>query len=72
MKKLNLEHIIGIDIAGDEGKYPLDLHERALKLAKKEKINITCHAGEWNESFNTIENLKLASEIGVNRIGHAT
>lgn len=31
--KLDCNSVIGFDIAGDEGKYPLKLYEKALQLA---------------------------------------
>lgn len=72
IKSLDNENVVGFDIAGDEASYPLHLFSEALHLAKEEKINITVHAGEWNENKNKniMENLKLAIELGVNRIGH--
>jgi adenosine deaminase len=60
--------VVGFDIAGDEGNYPLSLHIDALREAKKLGVKTTVHAGEW--LVNTMPNLVLALEEGVERIGH--
>lgn len=46
--------------------------EEAVRLAVESKINVTVHAGEWNEIKypHVLEGLRLAVDIGVNRIGH--
>ena len=64
--------VLGIDIAGDEGSYPLELFKDVLVEAQKRQIPTTVHAGEWNERTNPtiIDNVKLAADIGVQRIGH--
>jgi adenosine deaminase len=60
--------IVGFDLAGDEGNYPLALHIDALREAKKLGVKTTVHAGEW--LVNTLPNLELALAEGVDRIGH--
>jgi len=59
--------VCGFDIAGDEGSYPLSLHQDSIRLCRENHVPVTVHAGEWPD---TIENVRLALELGVNRIGH--
>lgn len=67
--------VLGFDIAGDEGSFPLGDHKLSLQLAAEGGIGVTCHAGEWpvNATFGNIsvENLRVAVRSGhVARIGH--
>ena len=77
------EGVVGFDIAGDEGSYPLNNTSQgmmeALALAKKLDVPTTVHAGEWPEKTDpetglalTTENLRyvLQPSSGVKRIGH--
>ena len=80
------EGVVGFDIAGDEGSYPLNNTSttsqgmmEALALAKKLGVPTTVHAGEWPEKTDpetgvapTTENLRyvLQPSSGVKRIGH--
>ena len=59
--------VCGFDIAGDEGSFPLSLHAEAVKFCKKNGVPVTVHAGEWPGS---IDNVSLALDLGVDRIGH--
>ena len=59
--------VCGFDIAGDEGSFPLSLHQEAIKLCKANNVPVTVHAGEWP---GTIDNIRLALELNVDRIGH--
>jgi adenosine deaminase len=59
--------VVGIDLAGDESKYPTEKFSEFLSFAKKRKIPITCHAGEAAGA----ESIKAAIKLGANRIGHA-
>jgi len=59
--------VVGFDIAGDEGSFPLNIHRKYLEIAVKSGIPVTCHAGEWP---NSAENVKIAVDVGVARIGH--
>lgn len=59
--------VCGFDIAGDEGSFPLSIHEDAIRLVKENNVPVTVHAGEWP---GTSENLRLALALGVDRIGH--
>ena len=72
IQKLNNDHVLGFDIAGDEGAYPLKLFEDVIKLAIDSKIKVTVHAGEWHENKHghVMDGIRLAVELGVNRIGH--
>ena len=59
--------VVGFDVAGHEGTYPLEIHEEAVRLAVSSNIPVTVHAGEW---ANTESNIILAVNLGVDRIGH--
>jgi adenosine deaminase len=41
--------VIGFDLAGDEGTYPLNIHRDAFLYAKENNIPTTCHVGEFPE-----------------------
>ncbi|CAN8064045.1 unnamed protein product [Agarophyton chilense] len=61
--------VIGLDVAGDERSYPLRLLEKQLHAARCSGVPLTIHAGEC--TFNGAdENIRLALEIGAERIGH--
>ena len=67
--------VVGFDVAGDEGNFPLNSNQcpmvKGLKRAQELGVPITCHAGEWPEKFNTLQNLRFAiDEIKAQRIGH--
>jgi len=64
-----IDGVLGFDIAGDESAFSLDLFTDVLKYAKQKEVLITVHAGEWTNS-KAIENVSLAADLGVNRIGH--
>lgn len=72
MTEIKHERVLAFDIAGDEGNYPLVNFKEVLQLAKDTNIKMTIHAGEWSENLydSIIDNLKLAVDIGVQRIGH--
>ncbi|MFN3966930.1 MAG: adenosine deaminase [Endomicrobiia bacterium] len=59
--------VVGIDLAGDESKYPTENFAKFFKFAKSRKIPITCHAGEASGA----ESIKKTIEFGADRIGHA-
>ena len=67
--------VVGMDIAGDEGSYPLssDAHGMAegVKAAIKLGVPLTLHAGEWPEKFGSLDNLRWAVNSGTHRIGHS-
>ena len=64
--------VVGIDIAGDEGSWPLRRHRPMLERAQELGVPMTLHAGEWpHPRFDSIlENLEIALECGARRIGH--
>lgn len=55
----------GIDLAGDEKKYPLEDYELFFDLAKKRNIPFTIHAGEVLE-----EEVHVALSLKTKRLGH--
>ena len=68
--------VVGFDVAGDEGSYPLGSYESSMVpgilRAQNLGVPITIHAGEWPEKFNSLSNVKFAIEqLKVQRIGHA-
>lgn len=67
--------VLGFDIAGDEGSYPISNHIESLRRAHELGVPVTVHAGEWpvNEQFGTtsLDNLKEVLQCGfVRRVGH--
>ena len=66
------QRVLGVDIAGDEGAFPLALHAPALARAREVKLPLTVHAGEWPHPQypSILENVALALAYGARRIGH--
>lgn len=66
--------VVGMDVAGDEGSYPLTDPNHSMYQGVQEAtrlgVPITLHAGEWPEKFGSVGNLKWAIKNNVNRIGH--
>ena len=68
--------VVGFDIAGDEGRYPLaspkDPMVAGCRKAKELGVPITIHAGEFvvQNKFDTGANIRYAVELGARRIGH--
>lgn len=60
--------VVGIDLAGDESKYPTELYKKFFEYAKSAKIPITCHAGEADSA----KSIATAVKLGAQRIGHGT
>ncbi len=60
--------VVGFDIAGDEGAFPLHIHSDSVKEAVRRHVPTTLHAGEW--PVDTVKNIELAVELGASRIGH--
>jgi len=58
--------IVGIDLAGDEKNYSVDIFKDVFEKAKKFDINMTIHAGEASGA----ESVKKAIKYGAKRIGH--
>ncbi|HKW88894.1 MAG TPA: adenosine deaminase [Candidatus Acidoferrales bacterium] len=63
----NAESVCGIDLAGDEARYPGAPHRAAFELACEAGLRRTVHAGEAAGA----ESIKEAIEVlGAERIGH--
>jgi adenosine deaminase len=59
--------VTGMDLAGDEARFPAEPFEGALLRAKEAGLGITVHAGEWAGA----ENVGMAIErLQADRIGH--
>lgn len=58
--------VCGIDLAGDEAKYPTSLYKDLFSYALENNLNITIHAGEAGTSKEVID----AVNYGAKRIGH--
>jgi len=66
-KKFRNNGVVGIDLAGDESKFPNDQFFDVFDKAKAENLNITVHAGEASGS----ESVQTAVErLHAQRIGH--
>ena len=59
--------VVGIDLAGDENRFPATPHAEAFALARKLEIPITIHAGEGGNPEHIRE---AVFEHGATRIGH--
>ena len=66
--------VVGMDVAGDEGSYPLAGQGpmvAGVQEASTLGIPLTLHAGEWPEKYGSLANLEWAvGQAGVKRIGH--
>ncbi len=62
------DHIIGIDLAGDEVNYPGDLFVAHFKRARRASWHITIHAGEAAGPQSIWQAIR---ELDAERIGHA-
>ena len=60
--------VCGLDLAGDEARFPLSRYEKLFRAANEANIPYTIHAGE----VDAPENVRLAIELGAKRLGHAT
>ncbi|OGQ16043.1 MAG: adenosine deaminase [Deltaproteobacteria bacterium RIFCSPHIGHO2_02_FULL_40_11] len=61
------DHIVGIDLAGDETKFPDTLFEKPFQKAKAAGLNITVHTAEVTPAKNI---LTAHQKLGAQRIGH--
>lgn len=59
--------IVGIDLAGDEVKFPLAPFIPIFKEAKEAGLGVTIHAGEWASSLGVRQAIE---ELNADRIGH--
>ena len=62
------EHIVGLDLAGDEANYPAEWFVPHFKKARDAGWGITVHAGE---SAGTESVWRSIRDLGAERIGHA-
>lgn len=63
----NQKRLIGLDLAGDEMMYPLEIFESTFKKAIQNGAKITIHAGEAAGPENVWKAIEL---LGARRIGH--
>lgn len=59
--------IVGLDLAGDEVRFPPDPFMGLFREAKQEGLGITIHAGEWASAFGVEQAI---TKLGADRIGH--
>lgn len=59
--------IVGLDLAGDEVRYPPEPFTPLFKEAREEGLGITIHAGEWTSARGVQQAL---DELYADRIGH--
>jgi adenosine deaminase len=59
--------IVGLDLAGDEIRYPMTPFRDLFVEAKKLGMGITIHAGEW-AGADTVEEAVI--DLGADRLGH--
>jgi adenosine deaminase len=59
--------IVGLDLAGNEVKFPASPFEGVFREAKEAGLNITVHAGEWGGAGNVAHAIAL---LNAQRIGH--
>ncbi len=70
LKKLDLDAIVGIDLAGDELEYPPEMFRDFFQLIKDDGLyKSTIHAGEVSSSGQIWESIK---NLHAARIGHGT
>ncbi|MBI5629815.1 MAG: adenosine deaminase [Elusimicrobia bacterium] len=58
--------VVGLDVAGDEARYPTSQYASFYEEARELGIHTTCHAGETVGTAN----LSAALDLQVERIGH--
>lgn len=61
--------VVGVDLAGDEHRFPARRHYPAFDLARKFHIPVTIHAGEARGAESVRE---AVERMGAVRIGHGT
>lgn len=61
------DHLVGIDLAGDEQKFPASLFREHFRRARDEGLEITVHAGEVGGPESVWAAVR---ELGATRIGH--
>ena len=58
--------VCGVDLAGAEAIYPTESYKEIFRLAAKENLNVTIHAGEAAGADSVL----AALDFGAKRIGH--
>lgn len=58
--------VVGVDLAGDESKYPPENYQALIHLAQDYGLKVTMHAGECG----SVDNVKTSMLMGAQRIGH--
>ena len=59
--------IVGIDLAGDETRFPASPFAGIFQEAREAGLHITVHAGEWGGAGNVAAAI---TQLGAERIGH--
>lgn len=59
--------VVGVDLAGDEDRYPLSTFAGPVSLAREAGLSVTIHAGETGNPAAVREAIE---ELGATRIGH--
>jgi adenosine deaminase len=62
------EHLVAVDLAGDESNYPAEWFEDHFRKVRQAGLHITVHAGEIASADSVWQSIKL---LGAERIGHA-
>ncbi|RLC90153.1 MAG: adenosine deaminase [Chloroflexi bacterium] len=61
------EGVVGLDLAGDEARYPARCFAAVFQRVRQEGLGVTVHAGEVGGAENVREAVEL---LGAQRIGH--
>ena len=61
------DHIVGIDLAGDEERFPAHLFKQHFKRVRDAGLHVTIHAGEAAGPQSVWSSIK---DLGAERIGH--
>jgi adenosine deaminase len=61
------DHLVGIDLAGDELEFPAGLFREHFRRAREEGLEVTVHAGEVGGPESV---WAAINELGATRIGH--
>ncbi len=61
------DHLVGIDLAGDELKFPAGLFREHFRRARDAGLEVTVHAGEVDGPESVWASIR---ELGASRIGH--
>jgi len=61
------DHIVGVDLAGDEERFPAHLFKRHFKRVRDAGLHVTIHAGEADGPQSVWSSIK---DLGAERIGH--